>query len=119
MNLRDPEVLAEYLSNEVNEFYTRLAQTYPSTENHFFHPNLTSEQINKGFEFSEETFLVIQDLLAKTCHAKLNIPVNTQIPVDYLVEHAKIDGAINVLRQILDMAHEARHTALKKKLKLA
>lgn len=119
MDLRDPDTLAEFLGNEVHEFYTNLAKNHPSTENHFFHPNLTEEQINKGFDFTEETFLVIQDMLAKTAHAKLNIPVNTQIPVDYLVEHAKIDGAIKVLREILNMAHQARQAALLKKLKLA
>lgn len=113
------DLIAQICAEDTNNFYTYLRRHYSSTEDHFFHPNLSDEDRQKGYEMSTETFLVLQDALAKLMHSKANIPINTQIPVDYLVENARIDGAINALRGILDMAHNARHSALLKKSNLA
>lgn len=115
----DDEQVQELLTQEINAHYTYLVRTYGSNENELYHPIMTPEILAKGSDLSEETFLVIQDMLAKTTQAKANLPINAEIPVDYLIENAKMEGAIRVLREILNLAHSARHAALRKKLNLA
>lgn len=113
------EMKAQLPTMEIGTFYGTLHNTFGMRENHYMELALTEEQEQVGADVSLETFAIVQSMLARLAHAKLNITPNPQVPVDYLVENAKIDGAITALRGLLDTFHAARQKKVFKNLDIS
>lgn len=113
------ELKAQLPTMEIGAFYGTLHNTFGMRENHYMEPALTEAQEESGAEVSLETFALVQAMLGRLAHAKLNLVPNTQVPVDYLVENAKIDGAITALRGLLDTFHNARQKKVFKNLDIS
>ena len=93
---------------EIREHYNQMQQRFGQEENTYMIPVMSESQEVAGTDVSMETFAYVQGLLGKVAHIKLNLKPNAEVPVDYLLENARIDGAITALRGLLDAFHETR-----------
>lgn len=99
---------------EISSIYEIMFRTFGTKENHVHSPNLTNENLITAGEVPLETLAYLQDMLATQITAKANITALNQVPVDYLVQHAKMEGAIETLRALLDFFHAARQYKLER-----
>lgn len=93
---------------EIREHYNQMHQRFGQEENTYMIPVMTEDQEVAGTDVSLETFAYVQGLLGKMAHIKLNLTPNAEVPVDYLLQNARIDGAITALRGLLDAFHDTR-----------
>ena len=94
--------------NSVDKIHNELLSKYGATENHFQSFALTDEQEASGYDVSDDTLAVLQGLLSRCAHEKVNVVINTEYPFETQLKLATIDGKIAVLREVMDRIFESR-----------
>lgn len=88
--------------NFTDQQYQYLMEKFGVTESYFIFYRLDDEARSKALEVSDETIAMIQNLLSRAAHEKLNFSAQGEYPLEDARQLARIDGKIAVLRELLD-----------------